>query len=536
MKEPNGSNEKSKRYDRQIRIWGAHGQQRLETCKVALLNCSPTGSETLKNLVLGGIASFTIVDGVKVQANDLGNNFLVSANSLGEPRAKVVTELLQELNETVAGSYVEEEPEELINTNPNFFADFSLVIATQLRETEVIKLDEICRQHKTPLLIARSYGLVGYLRTSLPEHCVIESKPDNVVDDLRLHRPFPELHSFALSFNLDTVDDVTHHHLPYAVLLIQAAEQWRSQHGDKSPSNSKERSAFKEIINGLRRCVDGVPVEEDNFDEALKAAFHVWTPYSISSEVRSILEDEAASSLTADSDDFWVLAAALRAFVEQEGEGHLPLEGVIPDMHSTTDLYLRLQRVYKERADRDVRAVEGHVRAILGRIGREPSSIPLEAVRYYCRNARNLRVVRYRTLSEEYGGDSGRGSLLQQALSGESSAPDASFYVLLRAADRFYATHGRFPGSLDHETEADVPALKALAGQIISEMGASGNVSDDCVVEMCRFGAGELHVVAAMMGGMAAQEAIKLITRQFTPVAGSLLFNAVGVTSTVLEL
>ncbi len=124
---------KAKRYDRQLRIWGTHGQQRLENCSICLLNCGPTGSETLKNLVLGGIASFTIVDGGKVEPRDLGNNFLVSEASLGEPRAKVVTELLQELNESVSGSYVEEVPEVLLDNKPKFFSSFQLVIATQVR-------------------------------------------------------------------------------------------------------------------------------------------------------------------------------------------------------------------------------------------------------------------------------------------------------------------------------------------------------------------------------------------------------------------
>ncbi|GFH27037.1 NEDD8-activating enzyme E1 regulatory subunit, partial [Haematococcus lacustris] len=142
----------NKRYDRQIRIWGAHGQQRLEKCRVVLLNCGPTGSETLKNLVLGGIASFTVVDGAKVSARDLGNNFMVEPSRLGEPRAKVVTELVKELNDAVAGSYVEESPEQLLATNPQFIAEFTVVIATQ---------------------------------PSIPEHHVVESKPDNIVDDLR---------------------------------------------------------------------------------------------------------------------------------------------------------------------------------------------------------------------------------------------------------------------------------------------------------------------------------------------------------------
>jgi tRNA A37 threonylcarbamoyladenosine dehydratase len=58
------------------RIWGEQGQAALEKSNICLLNCGPTGSETLKNLVLGGIGSITVVDGSKVEVGDLGNNFL----------------------------------------------------------------------------------------------------------------------------------------------------------------------------------------------------------------------------------------------------------------------------------------------------------------------------------------------------------------------------------------------------------------------------------------------------------------------------
>lgn len=43
------------------------------------------------------------------------------------------------------------------------------------------------------------------------------------------------------------------------------------------------------------------------------------------SEVKAILND-AATSLTSNSDDFWVMAAALKRFVDAEGHGDLPLE------------------------------------------------------------------------------------------------------------------------------------------------------------------------------------------------------------------
>jgi NEDD8-activating enzyme E1 regulatory subunit len=102
-----GVDQKTRKYDRQLRIWGAHGQEALECARVCLLNASATGAETLKNLVLGNIGHFTIVDGEKVTQRDLGNNFLVDEQSVGRPRAAAVTALLKELNEAVGELYIE---------------------------------------------------------------------------------------------------------------------------------------------------------------------------------------------------------------------------------------------------------------------------------------------------------------------------------------------------------------------------------------------------------------------------------------------
>lgn len=421
--------DRAKRYDRQLRIWGAHGQQRLEACKVLLLNSGPTGSETLKNLVLGGIASFTIVDGAKVTPQDVGNNFMLHVQHVGQSRAKCVTDLLYELNDGVCGSYVEETPEALLDTNPAFVSSFGLVIATQMAEQALVKLDNACRQHGVKLLIARSYGLVGYVRASLPEHRIVETKPDTQVDDLRILSPWPDLLQWATSFDVPALDDITHRHLPYVVLLIQAAQAWVHQRGSP-PATSKERAEFKALLAAQKRVVDGIPLDEDNFDEAVKHAFHAWSlpssgsggaAVALPSEVVALLADDAAQ-VTPKSDDFWVLVAALRAFVgwdeQQQGSAGavtstsggggsggglrsggggrclrpLPLEGSIPDMTSTTDLYLQLQRLYRDKAEADVAALAGHVRTILASLGRDKESISTEAIRHFAKNARNLQV------------------------------------------------------------------------------------------------------------------------------------------------
>lgn len=155
------------KYDRQLRIWGEQGQTALEKASICLLNCGPTGSETLKNLVLGGVGSITVIDGSKVELGDLGNNFMVDESCVGQSKAKCVCTFLQELNDAVKAKFIEEYPEALIDSNPSFFSQFTLVVATQLAEDSMVKLDKICREANVLLIFARSYGLTGFVRNSV---------------------------------------------------------------------------------------------------------------------------------------------------------------------------------------------------------------------------------------------------------------------------------------------------------------------------------------------------------------------------------
>ena len=68
----------SSKYDRQLRMWGAHGQKLLAESRVCLLTASATGTEILKSLVLPGVGHITIVDGATVTREDVGNNFFVA--------------------------------------------------------------------------------------------------------------------------------------------------------------------------------------------------------------------------------------------------------------------------------------------------------------------------------------------------------------------------------------------------------------------------------------------------------------------------
>lgn len=112
-----GPTSKERKYDRQLRLWAATGQQALEDSRVLLVNSDGplgynntgvsgvAGVETLKNLVLPGIGGFTIVDPAPVTESDLGVNFFLEEESLGKSRAEETCRLLRELNPDVQGYF-----------------------------------------------------------------------------------------------------------------------------------------------------------------------------------------------------------------------------------------------------------------------------------------------------------------------------------------------------------------------------------------------------------------------------------------------
>jgi len=245
-------NEKRKRYDRQLRLWGEHGQAAMEDCSVCLLNGTGAGTEALKNLVLPGIGSFTVVDGAVVTEADLGNNFFVEQRDLRTSRAACVTRLLQELNEHVSGAFVAEDIAQVLSSRPDFLHSFGLVIATQLPSRELCEVARICAARSIPLIALHVHGFFGYLRLALPEHVVLESHPAHAMHDLRVLAPPAELRSLVADrfASLAALPDAEFSHVPYVVLLLHAVEEWSAAHAGAHPSTYAQK---KEVTRCSRR-------------------------------------------------------------------------------------------------------------------------------------------------------------------------------------------------------------------------------------------------------------------------------------------
>ena len=62
------------------------------------------------------------------------DSFFLDAESCGKSQAQVATQLLLELNPDVRGDYVDENLGQLLENNPDFFNNFTVVIATAMTE------------------------------------------------------------------------------------------------------------------------------------------------------------------------------------------------------------------------------------------------------------------------------------------------------------------------------------------------------------------------------------------------------------------
>ena len=85
-----------------------------------------------------------------------------------------------------------------------------------------------------------------------------------------------------------------------------------------------------------------------------------------------------------------------------------------------------------------------------------------------------------------------------------------------------------------------------ITSGMCDEYGAAAGVDDDdtmnapppskYAVEMVRYGNGEIHTIGSIMGGITAQELIKIITYQYVPIRNTYVYNGITSTGAVYNL
>ncbi|KAL4063731.1 hypothetical protein V8B97DRAFT_1914141 [Scleroderma yunnanense] len=502
--------DKARRYDRQLRLWAATGQSALECARVLVLSGSATSTSILKNLVLPGIGHFTILDHLTVSHADAGNNFFLgSLESVGRHRASEAVTLLCELNDSVDGRADTRQLNNLIDSDPNWLASFTVVIAHNLDGPILTKLSSMLWEHPShpPLIVIRSAGFLAEFFIQFREHTIIESHSETL-PSLRIDKPFPALREHALSIDFASMDPTEHGHIPYVVILVRVLDDWKRAHGGNPPRTHVERQEFKKSIHALK-----VKPDEENFDEAEAQAYRCWTETKVPSEIALLFDDPSISpeALEERPSPFFHLLAALKEFTDQSETHTLPLTSTLPDMKSDTANYIHLQKLYKARAEEEKQAFKSHLRA--------PVADALVDV--FVKNAHALHVLR----GTQWGTFDHDKAALLTALTENPKA--ASTHLALSAL------------SAIKEQGPDSPVtVEALGKHIQNLVGNEVDLPEslgDTLGEIVRTPSAELPTTAAFLGGMVAQETIKIITKQYVPVKGYCVIDLIETWTAVVE-
>lgn len=489
----------SAKYDRQIRLWAHSGQQNLEKSHICLIGAGVVGAETLKNLVLPGIGSFTIIDSRPVEESDLSGQFFLQRDDIGKTHGRAVSENLCALNPDVRGRWAAGELAELLKL-PAWWDKFTAVIVTSsMAPSDLETLSQILWTRNIPLVHILVSGFYGALRLVARETTIVDTHDPSKMFDLRIDRPWPELRAHADSFDLEALDDTDHAHVPYIVIFIKALDQWKLLHGELEPKNYAEKTQFKALVGGMARDL----AVETNFIEATQSIHRALQKTCIPGSLEALLAHDRCD-LT-EPTEFWLYVKALRHFVAGNG-GQLPLPGSIPDMATTTNEYVALQNIYRVKAQQDRQCFTEHLVREFKRAGLPTTQISEDTVRVFCQNAAFLHVStgcqRMVTLS-----------LVSQL---QRDTPDSSLaslwvYFAMLALQESHVTEEAFLEALRRLAQRDPPP-HAL------------NLAKELYNTQTR----RYHNVCSFLGGVAGQEVLKIATAQYIPLNNLLVFDGVG--------
>lgn len=161
------SEAEAEQYDRQIRLWGLESQKRLRASKVLIIGLSGLGAEIAKNIILSGVKGVCLSDNEKLKEIDLYSQFLAPPDKISENRAEASLHRAKALNPMVD---ITTETRGVDELSDNFFTEFDIVCATGLKQEQLERINNACRDKNKKFLCGDVWGTFGYMFADLVDH------------------------------------------------------------------------------------------------------------------------------------------------------------------------------------------------------------------------------------------------------------------------------------------------------------------------------------------------------------------------------
>ncbi|GAA5812811.1 hypothetical protein MFLAVUS_006270 [Mucor flavus] len=163
-------------YDRQIRLWGLDAQQRIGKADILIAGVRGLSDEVCKNLALAGVASITLLDHENVTEADLGAQFFLTEENIGQNKAEASAPSIRNLNPRVK---VVVDQQNICEKSDEFFESFAVVCLVHSNYLVMDRVDKLRRKVNKPFYASDAFGWFGYIFCDLGEHTYIyEEKPD----------------------------------------------------------------------------------------------------------------------------------------------------------------------------------------------------------------------------------------------------------------------------------------------------------------------------------------------------------------------
>jgi len=155
-----------KRYERQIRIFGADGQERLKNAKVFVAGAGGLGSAISIYLAAAGIGRIRIVDHEKIELSNLNRHILHCDEDVGREKAASAEEKLKKINPDVSLEAISETIEE--NNVLELVDDFDLIVDAMDNFHTRYLLNRTAIVKNIPFFHGAINGLYGQATTIIP--------------------------------------------------------------------------------------------------------------------------------------------------------------------------------------------------------------------------------------------------------------------------------------------------------------------------------------------------------------------------------
>ena len=395
---------------------------------------------------------------------------------------------------------------------------------------------------------------------------------------------------------LDEITDSKEHgHIPYVIILLQALEKWKESY-DEAPTTYDEKEEFRSMVKSMANDYGNELNFQEAHDHAHLAWIESKISDDSQLVLERCTEEEFyAQAIDSDMDtdgsskqskravlQFQLMVLALKRFLK-ESNNVPPLEGTIPDMTSDTKTFVALQEAYRSQAELDRSLLTTYITEVLKTCQAKSNGCKInvdmpseEDILIFCKNVRDIHILETRPLFVEYKAQDptspivttvskslclstpsnfdsiqtdSRDDLMCATMDPYETDPMQTpllWFIALRACDAFNDRHGHYPGKHDQNLalEADANEVFKLMGEVVSNMGLKecdfikdtlmhAEKGKDVAREVVRYDEAEIHTIAAVVGGVASQEAVKLITGQYIPVNDTYVYNGIASTAGV---